>query len=101
LLIEMSPDAVVRKWLPFFFSLLELREDFADKVIYSALEAISRTTQNESLVRWEHIHLLVLIPENHELNFQNWGFFRIEKVGNETEQSDSGHMIEIYLYQEG
>jgi len=46
----------------------------------------------------EHIHVIIHIPEDHKLNNQNWGFFRIEKIGKNKARSD--HTIELYLYQE-
>jgi hypothetical protein len=97
----MAFNDTVMKWLVFMLRSVELREDFVHKVINCAKEAFSRVMQNETMVKVEHIHLLVLIPENDELNNQNWGFFRIEKIGITSNQTLPGHTIEFYLYHEG
>ena len=92
---------MVRKWLAVTLGLLELRDDLKRRVRQSAQEAVSRAMRAESMLKGEHIHLLVLIPESDELNNQNWSFFRIEKIENQSDQVAPDHTIEFYLYQDG
>jgi hypothetical protein len=103
--LELTPglatDHTVSKWLQIILSLQELPADFAAKVLRSAQEATSRAIQAENIVKSQHIHLLILVPADYGLNKQDWGFFRIEKIGNQSDQVAPDHTIEFYLYQEG
>lgn len=99
LTIGVASNHTINKWLAVILSLLELHTDFAAKVLRSARIAVSRALQFENIACSEHIHLIILVPEDFKLNNQNWGFFRIEKIGNDEAMLD--HTIELYIYQEG
>ena len=97
--IGVASGDTINKWLTFILDLLELHADFVNRILQSAQDSVLRAQHAESVVSSEHIHMTIIVPEDYELNNQNWGFFRIEKIGNE--QASSDHTIELYLYQEG
>jgi len=99
LMIGDMSEHTINRWLSAILSLLEFQTDFVNKVLQSAHNAVLHASQMEGAVSSEHIHLIILIPEELKLNNRNWGFFRIEKIGNDEAMLD--HTIELYLYQEG
>ena len=63
LIVGIDPDTMVREWLVVIFNLLELRQDFVDRVVNSAQETVLRAMQPEIVGKSEHLHLLVLMQE--------------------------------------
>lgn len=98
LTIGLASDGTVHKWFPLILRLLPLHADFTNKVLRSAQETVSRFIEAKSAVNCEHIHLILLAPEDLEWSNQNWGFFRIEKIGSNEATLD--HTIEFFLYHE-
>jgi len=98
---DLNTDDTIAVWLLEFLKFMNLHTDFSSKLLRSAQEAISRSRQNEKMTQFKHTSLTVLVLTDRGPNDQSWGFFRIEKIGSETEGFSSDHTIEIYLYQEG
>lgn len=95
-------NVAIGTWLAKILSPLSLQTDFMDRVLKSAQDAAARSIQAETMAAFEHIHLLVFAPRENGTKGKPWGFFRIEKIkGTMTENSDSSHAIEFYLYREG
>ncbi len=92
--------AIVSKWLAVILSPLVLHEDFVNKVLTSAKEALSRALPAANDARFDHLHLLVFAPIDLDARRQNWGFFRIEKLEHATDTAAPDHTIEFYLYLE-
>jgi hypothetical protein len=96
-------ERVIQVWLNDTLQPLDLHSDLLHRILKSACEAAIRTLnfQNASM-RFGHIHLLAFAPRNHDAKSQTWGFFRLEKVGADTENEDPrDHSIEFYLYLDG
>jgi hypothetical protein len=100
LTVRMALDQTVSKWLAGILNPLNLHPDFAGKVLNSAQEAALRASQVENVAKFKHVYLQILVLTNPNSNKHDWGFFRIDKIKNESEQPKSDHMIEFYLYQE-
>ncbi len=100
LTVDTDIDHAVGKWLEMILNSLDLRPEFLNKVMNSAQEAAMRAMQAEA-IQFKHVHLLVFTPPDHTFNRDNWGFFRIEKVENASDQDDYNRAIEFYLYVEG
>lgn len=78
-----------------------LHEDFLNKLIDSAKEAVLRAALADSVEQTGHLHVLVYI-RNGASAVQTWGFFRIEKIEESKDGQDvPGHAIDFYLYPEG
>ena len=99
LTVGLTSDNDVHKWFSVILGLISRDIDLTNKVLRSAQESASRAMHVEGRVSSEHIHLVILIPNNYALNNQSWGFFRIEKIGEPDATLD--HTIEFFLYQEG
>lgn len=101
LTIDPDSDRTVAKWLAAILSPLHLDADLLNRVLKSAQDATARATQTETVMRFEHTHLLVFVPSVQASTVQTWSFFRIEKVETATENEDPpDHSIELYLYAE-
>ncbi|HLF74429.1 MAG TPA: hypothetical protein VI524_08795 [Anaerolineales bacterium] len=102
LAVDPGADRTVSKWLTVILSPLNLHEEFMSKVLRSAEAAAARAMQTETVIKFQHTHLLIFIPAERPSNGQTWGFFRIEKIETPTdEESTQDHAIEFYLYLEG
>lgn len=101
--LTVNPDTnyTVNKWLAVILNPLQLHADFLSKVLKSAQDATARAMQAKTVVKSQHTHLLIFVPADRVSNGHNWGFFRIEKVGNASKQDYPDHSIEFYLYEEG
>jgi len=99
LTVGLASDPVVRKWFPVILGFLSLPTDFNNKVLKSVQATISRAMRVECVMKSEHIHVIILVPEKLEWSNQSWGFFRIERIGEDKTAPD--HTIEFFLYQEG
>jgi hypothetical protein len=102
LLVDSDAAQKVHLWLTESLKPLELQEDFINKVLKSAQGAVARIIQVESVMKFEHIHISLLVPPAQTLTRQSWGFFRDEKLIN---SADGPVMpvqrITFYLYLEG
>ena len=99
--IGAEADGVVSAWLAEILNPLGLHTDFLNKVLKSAQDAAARSIQAETMMAFEHIHLLVFAPRENASKGKTWGFFRIEKVGTPiTNKNPYDHSIEFYLYPE-
>jgi hypothetical protein len=95
-------DGSIRTWLTKLIDPLALHGDFLDRILKSAQDAAARVFQTESAEKYDHIHLVIYGPHEQVSKQGTWGFFRVEKVENTTEEpSTAAHSIEFYLYREG
>ena len=102
LAIESIAGDATHAWLTDVLHPLNLRADFLNKILTSAQLATERAVQAESIIRSEHIHVVVFVPPGPILPKRNWGFFRVEKIENTADGNvDPEHAIEFYLYVEG
>ncbi|HJR81942.1 MAG TPA: hypothetical protein VJ821_17850 [Anaerolineales bacterium] len=102
LTLKLDASQAVSEWLAVTLDPLQLHADFTSKIVKSAEEAAARAMQSETVMKYQHTHLLIYIPANRPATGGTWGFFRIEKVGTDTERgSPRDHSIEFYLYLEG
>ena len=102
--VPVGSDAEQRVavWLTKSLKTLDLPEDFVNKILKSAQDAMTRLTRVESVMNIEHIHVCLFIPQTHTQESQFWGFFRAEKVMDTAEDTlVHGQMIAFYLYLEG
>ncbi len=91
----------VSDWLVLVLRQHRLHDDFLNKLIDSAKDAVLRAALAESVEQTGHLHLLVYI-RNAGSAVQTWGFFRIEKIEEPKDGQDTpGHAIDFYLYPEG
>ena len=100
---RVDTEEVIHTWLAELLGPLHLPVDFLDKILFSAREAWYRLLGTGILQKLGHIHLIVRVPSDRSLQKgQNWGFFRIEKVDDPTQNGETtGHSVELYLYLEG
>lgn len=96
-------DRLVRAWMTEILIPLNLNGDFLNKILRSAQEAVTRAKDGEvAAFEFDHVHLLVFAPIENVSSGKTWGFFRIEKVGTPSANTEpSDHSIEFYLYIEG
>ena len=98
----LSTDGAIHAWLKAVLDPLQLQTDFLHTIMISAQGAAARDRQVEAAREFEHIHFIVYILLNHESNTGTWGFFRIEKFRDATDDTTtSAHSVELYLYLEG
>ena len=100
--VGSNADDPIRIWLMEILAPINLPVNFLDKILKSAQDSARRAMQAESLMKFEHIHLIIFVPSGHVSKRRTWGFFRIEKA--ETPSGDGkpvDHSIELYLYLEG
>jgi len=100
LTVNPNADHTINKWLAATLSPLDLSADFLNKVLRSAQEAAARAMQTETVMKFQHTHLLVFAPEDHTSIGRTWGFFRIEKIEGAADVDSPNHAIEFYLYLE-
>ncbi|HSL31096.1 MAG TPA: hypothetical protein VK900_17985 [Anaerolineales bacterium] len=100
LALETDHHHTVGKWLSIILSPLELQEDFVNKVLKSARDALSRALPEANDTRFDHLHLLVFAPMDLSARHHSWGFFRIEKLERAADTVNPDHKIEFYLYLE-
>jgi hypothetical protein len=95
------PTEVITLWLNETLRQLDLPEEFTDKVFRSVQDTSARLFQTETVMKFEHIHLIIFIPQGRISASKNWGFFRVEKIENPAGSIGiSDHTIEYYLYME-
>ena len=104
--LELRPhanaDSTVGEWLTVILNPLNLPTDFTSKIVKSAEEAAVRAMQSETMLKYQHTHLIIYVPTDCSAQGRTWGFFRIEKVGTDVANgSPLDHSIEFYLYLEG
>lgn len=100
--VGASTDNALQSWLTELLDPLNLHADFLNQVLKSAQEVAVRVLNAETAMKFEHIHILVLVTSDHISKGGTWGFFRIEKIENTAEGDVAhGHTIGFYLYVEG
>lgn len=100
--LNAEADSTVGEWLTVILTPLNLPTDFTSKIVKSAEEAAARAMQSETMIKYQHTHLIIYVLTGCSVQGRTWGFFRIEKVGAGAENgSASDHSIEFYLYLEG
>ena len=100
--VGSDPQQMVAAWLTTSLRTLDLPEDFVNKVLKSAQDAVTRLTRVESVMKIEHIHVRLFISPTHTQVSPFWGFFRAEKIMDTAEDAlVHGQMIAFYLYVEG
>jgi hypothetical protein len=101
--VGAGTEQVIDAWLAEVLGPLHLPVDFLDKILVSTREAWYRLLGTGILQKLGHIHLIVWVPSDRSFQKgQNWGFFRIEKVDDPTQDGETaGHSVELYLYLEG
>ena len=103
--LPMDPETAagaLSTWLTELLAPLNLHADFLNKILESAQAATTHGFQAEGGLKFEHIHLIILVPQERELKGRNWGFFRVEKIEDTQEDNIApDHSIEFYLYLEG
>lgn len=97
-----SVEASIRVWITEILHPLGLHEDFQRRLLASAQDAADRAFQPDAAKKFDHIHITIHIPHNHDAQTGTWGFFRVEKIESfDGETAASAHSIEFYLYLEG
>ena len=100
--LNVNEDSRVGEWLTMILSPVNLPMDFTSKIVTSAEEAAARATQSQTMIKYQHTHLIIYVPADCSAQGRTWGFFRIEKVGTDVANGSSlDHSIEFYLYLEG
>lgn len=101
--IDENANSAVRAWITEIIDPLDLDMDFLKRVLRSAQDAVARAAHGDlAESRFEHLHLFLFAPMDHQMLGGTWGFFRIEKVGMSTQRENSHDLsIEFYLYLEG
>src|SRR6185503_101176 len=96
--VGSNADDPIRIWLMEILAPINLPVNFLDKILKSAQDSARRAMQAESLMKFEHIHLIIFVPSGHVSKRRTWGFFRIEKIENVTaDYRLPDHAIEFYL----
>lgn len=89
-------------WLTGILYPLNLQTELLDKIFVSAKDAVTRAVEAETMLKFEHIRLMVFVLSVQDNKEQAWGFFRLEKIeDSKDEQAGGDHAIEFYLYGEG
>jgi hypothetical protein len=97
-----SMEDTLYTWLTEVLHPLHLQAGLLNQVIVSAQEAVARAAQTGIVEKFEHIHLMVLVPIRRKRKERAWGFFRLEKIENaKAPQTTGDHAVEFYLYGEG
>lgn len=101
--LNVNEDSRVGEWLTMILSPVNLPMDFTSKIVTSAEEAAARAMQSETMIKYQHTHLVIYVPVERSAQGRTWGFFRIEKTGADGGANGSplDHSIEFYLYLEG
>lgn len=101
LTLGLNVEDEVRAWLAVLLLPLLLHESFLNKVLRSAQEYSLHALRSNINEANGHVHLVILVQQDHAMRGETWGFFRIEKIGR-TEQGPlhSDHRVEFYLYLE-
>ena len=95
-------NAEIQVWLKETLHQLPLEKDFLNRVLKSAQDSATNAFRAGTMMKFEHIHLLIFVTQQHASNEKTWGFFRIEKMGTPTADTKKyDHAIEFYLYREG
>ena len=95
-------DGTLHAWLTELLGPLALHPDFMDRILKSAQDSAEHALQDETVLLYDHIHLMIHVPMEHGSKSGTWGFFHVEKTGHGGEESSAAvHSIEFYLYKEG
>lgn len=106
LLVGTDLESQVQAWMLDTMRILGLSPELLNRILKSALEAISRIAHpNSKEVNSPLVRLRAYAPSEAPIksgSSRNWGFFRIEKHGFiSTGSGYFDHLIEFYLYLEG
>lgn len=100
--LDANMDIEIQAWLQEILCSLPLTTGFLNRVLKSAQDSARRAFEARTALEFEHIHLRILISQDDASDEKTWGFFRIEKVGTPTSNTQRyDHSIEFYLYPEG
>lgn len=92
----------IHAWLMELLLPLRLYKSFLNKLLASANEYTSRALHATAQAGHGHVHLAILVQQEHGTYGNPWGFFRVEKNDNpEQDSSHPDHVVEFYLYREG
>jgi hypothetical protein len=99
--VGTHPEETVLTWLSELLVPLALHRDFVHRILQSAQNSAGHVLQSKDDHPNGHIHLVIHIPMDHDVNSGTWGFFHVEKSGHGTEETSAlVHSIEFYLYKE-
>ncbi len=106
LLINDDYENQVQTWITENLSTVGIAPELLDKMLKSALGAISRQeSPNYEEVNVSLVYLRLFIPLEVPIRSdlkRNWGFFRIDKHGFTSTRGDHvDHLIEFFLYLDG
>lgn len=102
LTVASNAEQSIRAWLTELLVPLHLHESFLNKLFASAHEYSIRALHSTMESGHGHIHLAILVQQEHASNGRSWGFFRIEKIDSSEENlSHPDRVVEFYLYVEG
>lgn len=97
----VDAHSMISAWLLEVLAPLHLDVGFLNKVLRSAEDAAARAMRTETVMKYQHTHLLIHIPVSRPASLQTWGFFRIDKVEPGVDNANfRDHSIEFYLYLE-
>ena len=97
-----SVEDALYTWLTEVLHPLHLQPELLNKILVSAQEAVARAAHTGIVEKFEHIHLMVLVPAARREQERTWGFFRLEKIEDAKAPRTAGdHAVEFYLYGEG
>ena len=100
--VGASMENDLHAWLTDILYPLNLQAELLDKIFVSAKNAVTRSVDAETMLKFEHIRLMVFVLSAQDKKEQAWGFFRLEKIeDSKDEQTGGDHAIEFYLYGEG
>jgi hypothetical protein len=99
--LNADQEGIVHEWLDRVLKPLKLYEDICHRVEISLQEAATRALGAYSEKEHRHILLKIFIPAERRLKGNNWSFFRVEKIQDQTQDGQvPDHSIELYLYLE-
>jgi hypothetical protein len=94
-------DPDIHAWINRILEPLKLHEDLLRRVERSLQEAATRALNTPTARKTQHIHLRMYLPVEHTSTGKNWGFFRVEKIEEQSTDGDiPNHATELYLYLE-
>ena len=101
-LTNRPPADTIRAWLEELLTPLNLHDELANQLLGSAQDATIRALNSYNETSFEHIHLSVFVPKERDWQRNNWGFFRVEKIGSAEQNEDHPeYVVEFYLYLDG
>ena len=96
---DSNIETVIRTWLLKTLEPVSLPTDFIDRIHKSVFKTVADLLKSDEQ-RHDHIHLIIFIRKQKTEGSHAWGFFRIEKL-EDTTQEKFNHAVEFYLYPDG